>query len=690
MFFYTLFFLLAWEPGFANAAIDLDGEQAVEPATALDDPSPIADINTYYPDQHDCPLPCADYANVHSWIPYFSIHRLGRCQQPLLLQTSISQPLQDPRSNVVIRACALDVATSSALTAADPDDSLSSTSTSTSTSTRPMENPKKDPGLFQASLKVAPACFVDGTEAQDKLAVARGGGQGGQPEHASRLLEGMATYFATRDNCDENILFAYYNQTVAGLYIGSGLGKPTVPSAIQGLLKVLGRSGVPVANRTVVQLCGDQGRRPERVFGIVMDNSRDLGFVQSTVASWSQGRCVSDPSFEPAGVLEGTKVFDIAGAVLPLNGTTTTSASRRVKRHTPVGKRATCDYKKVELGDSCWALSVRCGISTSDFALYNPSPNLCPNLMPGDYICCSAGDPYTEPKPDAPKKGSDGVCATHMIQQKDTCSSLAEANGITVDDIEKWNQGKTWAWTECKDMLLGYNMCLSDGLAPMPPPQQGTECGPLVPGTKRPDGGDINIADLNPCPLKACCSNWGFCGVFPAHCSIHAPEGGGPGSKEKGFENTCVSNCGNEIEKNSGPPAALQRVGYYSAFSMNRKCLWLKAKNANTDSSYTHIHWAFSDIDPATWRPVIKDGKGEWADFKALTGVKRIISLGGWAFSTEAATYNIIRQAILENRDTFVNGLVQFVQDEGLDGIDIDWEYPGVSPSLPFTFLPGR
>lgn len=58
---------------------------------------------------------------------------------------------------------------------------------------------------------------------------------------------------------------------------------------------------------------------------------------------------------------------------------------------------------------------------------------------------------------------------------------------------------------------------------------------------------------MNPCPLKACCSNWGFCGVFPGHCDVHAPEGGGPGTKEIGFQNTCVSNCGSEIKTNSVP-----------------------------------------------------------------------------------------------------------------------------------------
>jgi GH18 family chitinase len=124
---------------------------------------------------------------------------------------------------------------------------------------------------------------------------------------------------------------------------------------------------------------------------------------------------------------------------------------------------------------------------------------------------------------------------------------------------------------------------------------------------------------------------------------------------------------------------------------MERDCLWMKAKNANADGSNTHIHWGFAEIDTAHWTPVIKDPKGQWADFKALTGVKRIVSFGGWAYSTEPATYNILRQAIIENRETFAIALASFVKTEGLDGVDIDWEYPGVSThcrTSPLNMLP--
>ena len=118
-------------------------------------------------------------------------------------------------------------------------------------------------------------------------------------------------------------------------------------------------------------------------------------------------------------------------------------------------------------------------------------------------------------------------------------------------------------------MMLGYNMCLSTGTPPLPPPQQGVQCGPQVPGTEQTDMSTL-MNELNPRPLKACCSNWRFCGPFPMHCDVHAPPGGGPGTKLPGSESTCISNCGNEIKQNSGPPEVFSRIGYYEPWNMGR------------------------------------------------------------------------------------------------------------------------
>jgi GH18 family chitinase len=60
-----------------------------------------------------------------------------------------------------------------------------------------------------------------------------------------------------------------------------------------------------------------------------------------------------------------------------------------------------------------------------------------------------------------------------------------------------------------------------------------------------------------------------------------------------------------------------------------------------------------------------------------MTGIKRIISFGGWAFSTEMPTYNIFRQGVTpENRARFATNVYNFVMEHGLDGVDFDWEYP--------------
>lgn len=58
-------------------------------------------------------------------------------------------------------------------------------------------------------------------------------------------------------------------------------------------------------------------------------------------------------------------------------------------------------------------------------------------------------------------------------------------------------------------------------------------------------------------------------------------------------------------------------------------------------------------------------------------------------FSSDPATKDIIRKAIdSTNRNNFVGNIVQFLNDEGLDGVDIDWEYPeSVSNAYSITFF---
>ena len=135
-----------------------------------------------------------------------------------------------------------------------------------------------------------------------------------------------------------------------------------------------------------------------------------------------------------------------------------------------------------------------------------------------------------------------------------------------------------------------------------------------------------------------------------------------------------------DIVNNSEGPGPFGRVGYYEAWNFNRPCLNLRAQNANTDGTYTIIHWAFAEVN-SDWSVKIVDEFNQWEGFKQLTDVKRVISFGGWGYSTSADTYDILRQAMMPaNREVFATKVLAFLSAEKLDGVDFDWEYPGVSP----------
>ena len=62
---------------------------------------------------------------------------------------------------------------------------------------------------------------------------------------------------------------------------------------------------------------------------------------------------------------------------------------------------------------------------------------------------------------------------------------------------------------------------------------------------------------------------------------------------------------------------------------------------------------------------------------------KRVISFGGWDFSTSPSTYNIFRQCVQgSNQNNFANTFVAIAEQFGVDGINIDWGYPG-APNIP-------
>ncbi len=74
------------------------------------------------------------------------------------------------------------------------------------------------------------------------------------------------------------------------------------------------------------------------------------------------------------------------------------------------------------------------------------------------------------------------------------------------------------------------------------------------------------------------------------------------------------------------------RIGYFEAFGVNRACLTMDA--SAIPSGYTHMHYAFGGLT-SDYQVDLSQYATQWKRFAAMTGFKRILSFGGWSFSTK-------------------------------------------------------
>lgn len=417
--------------------------------------------------------------------------------------------------------------------------------------------------------------------------------------------------------------------------------------------------------------------------------------IASALLSWNQGECASKPKAAddrstsreliihqvplPAAVSSEAKVFtDVKFSSEGLEGFANTAKLLDTKTNSKY-----CIKHQIALGESCVSIAKACKISVADFLKYNDvkgdGNDWCRKFQAGKNACCSSGS--SRPLPE-----DNGDCFTYTIKADDDCSIIGLPWNLTPEDIEGFNDKITWGWRGCPDLTIGLKICLSKGSPPMPAPVSNAVCGPQKPGTV--SSGPVKdasaLAKLNLCPLNSCCNVWGQCGIDSLFCTKADGPTGNPGTAPP-RSNGCISNCGTDIINNDKPPpSGFQRIGYYEAFNWERSCLHMRSEMSNTQK-YTHMHWAFGDVK-SDMSVSVNDTYGQWDGFMGLKDVKKIVSFGGWGFSTGVASYEVLRKAMSpESRDRFISDNVSFAKEANVDGIDLDWEYPGVSETSSYV-----
>ncbi len=117
-------------------------------------------------------------------------------------------------------------------------------------------------------------------------------------------------------------------------------------------------------------------------------------------------------------------------------------------------------------------------------------------------------------------------------------------------------------------------------------------------------------------------------------------------------------------------PTTSRVVGYFPT--------WTGAVSAVPYSKLTHINYAFvlpTATGGLTGVPMDNDARLDSLVQRAhAANVKVLISVGGWNNGNDDAFEAMATSSTA--RATFVNNVITFVTNYGLDGVDIDWEYP--------------
>jgi len=141
------------------------------------------------------------------------------------------------------------------------------------------------------------------------------------------------------------------------------------------------------------------------------------------------------------------------------------------------------------------------------------------------------------------------------------------------------------------------------------------------------------------------------------------------------FTILCLISCKNREVNSSKANEILPKSKRVVAYVMGGNNNW--GDNNEKANQITHINYAFANIKDGK---VVEGYETDGENLKKLNQLKQVnkdlkilISVGGWSWSKNFSDAVFTEKS----REIFAQSAVDFMLKHNIDGIDLDWEYPG-------------